>query len=246
MRPLESFIDAYPRIAADVAARANSGKDSRIVFVGGGAAGVELSLSMHHALHALRATFTLVSAENTLPGNVGPRLHRLMRERGFCVLTDVRAKEIREGQVTLENGEVIAADFVIVSLGASAAAWPAESGLHTDEAGFITVNDYLQSTSHHAVFAVGDAATMVNFTRPKSGVYAVRAGPPLIENLRRYLVGEDLIAHVPQKRSLYLVSTGDRYAVGSWGALSWEGRWVWRWKDWIDGGFVGKYWVGGA
>ena len=241
VRPLESFIDAYPRIAAEVAARAHAGKDSRIVFVGGGAAGVELSLSMHHALRALRATFALVSAENTLPGRVGPRLHRLMRERRFRVLTHARAKKISEGEVTLENGEVIAADFVIVSLGASAATWPTESGLRTDKDGFISVNDHLQSTSHHNVFAVGDAASMVNFTRPKSGVYAVRAGPPLAENLRRYLGGEELIAHVPQKRSLYLVSTGDRYAVGSWGALSWEGRSVWRWKDWIDRGFVKKY-----
>ena len=103
------------------------------------------------------------------------------------------------------------------------------------------VNDYLQSVSHENVFAAGDCATMVNFTRPKSGVYAVRAGPPIARNLRHYLNSEPLAAYAPHAHSLYLVSTGDRYAIASWGSLALEGRWVWRWKDRIDRGFVAKY-----
>lgn len=241
VRPLESFIHAYSRISADVVARAAAGKQTQIVFVGAGAAGVELALSMQYALRTLRSTFTLVSAANTLPGSVGPRLLRIMRERGFQLYPAKAAALIEAGQVTLQDGTVIPADHVVVSTGAVAATWPAISGLKTDPGGFILVNDHLQSISHPEVFAAGDCATMVNYTRPKSGVYAVRAGPPLAENLRRCLLGQDLVAHIPQERSLYLISTGDRYAIGSWGSVTWEGRWVWRWKDWIDRSFVKKY-----
>lgn len=243
VRPLESFIDAYSRISAEVAARAATGKQTRIVFVGAGAAGVELALSMQYALRNLHTTFTLVSAANTLPGSVGPRLLRIMRERGFQLFVGKAAASVEAGKVTLQDGTEISADHVVVSTGAIAAKWPATSGLKTDQGGFILVNDHLQSISHPEVFAAGDCATMINYVRPKSGVYAVRAGPPLAENLRRCLRGERLISHVPQERSLYLISAGDKYAIGSWGNIAWEGKWVWGWKDWIDRGFVGKYLV---
>jgi NADH dehydrogenase FAD-containing subunit len=91
------------------------------------------------------------------------------------------------------------------------------------------------------LFAVGDCATMAAYPRPKSGVYAVRAGPPLADNLLRQLEGNQLRPYVPQRRALYLIATGRQYAIGSWGPLSWEGEWVWRWKDRIDRAFIEQY-----
>jgi len=241
VRPIEAFIEAFVIIKRDVIARHQAGKPTSMVFVGAGAAGIELALSMQQAFRDHQVTFTLISAANTLPGSVGPRLARILAQRGFRLFNGKAAERIEVGRVHLQTGEVIAADHVIVSTGASAAAWPRASGLHTDEAGFILVNEYLQSVSHPGVFAAGDCATMLGHARPKSGVYAVRAGPPLAGNLRRCLAGEALKIYVPQERSLYLISTGDRYAIGSWGNFAWEGKWVWRWKDRIDRGFMAKY-----
>ncbi len=245
VRPIEAFIEDFLLLAADVGARAASGQQSRIAFVGAGAAGVELALAMRYAFREQRTTLTLISAANTLPGLVGPRLLRMMRARGFQFLAGRTAQRIEAGRVTLQDGEAISADHIVISTGAVAATWPAASGLKTNGSGFILVNDHLQSISHPDVFAAGDCATMVNYQRPKSGVYAVRAGPPLAENLRRHLRGEKLIPFRPRKRSLYLISTGDKYAIGSWGTFAWEGKWVWRWKDRIDRRFVEKYWFSG-
>lgn len=240
IRPIESFIVQYGKITEEIRNRRNAGR-IRIAFVGAGAGGVELAMAMQHAFRDIDLGVTLISAANTLPGNVGPRLGDRMRAQGIAIFAGQAAAEILPQGVRLASGGVVEADQVFVAIGASAAKWPHESGLVADKQGFILVNDHLQSVSHANVFAAGDCATMEHHPRPKSGVYAVRAGPPLAENLRRYLVGDELKRYVPQARSLYLISAGAKYAIGSWGNWSWEGRWVWWWKDWIDRKFMRTY-----
>src|SRR5260370_162894 len=90
-------------------------------------------------------------------------------------------------------------------------------------------------------FAAGDTIASAGRELPKSGVYAVRAGPVLADNIRRTLTGRSLRPFKPQREALYLVSTGERYAVGIRNGVVVEGAWVWRWKDWIDRRFMRKY-----
>mgnify|MGYP000184907437 CR=1 FL=1 len=50
--------------------------------------------------------------------------------------------------------------------------------------GYIEVNNAYQSISDNRVFAGGDIAKIKHQPRPRSGVFAVRAGPILAKNLR--------------------------------------------------------------
>jgi len=135
----------------------------------------------------------------------------------------------------------VQADAIIWATHASAPGWYKESGLAVDDKGFIEINDSLQSVSHQDVFAAGDIATVVDYPRPKSGVFAVRQGPPLYKNIRRALTNKPLKKHIPQISFLSLISTGDKCAIGSRGPFTFKGCWIWKLKDYIDREFMRKY-----
>jgi selenide,water dikinase len=131
-------------------------------------------------------------------------------------------------------------DLVVLTTGAVALPWLRQTGLETDERGFIRVDAELRA-SNGEVFAVGDCAVLRRGAHPKSGLYSVRHGETLALNLRNLLAEKPLQPFRPQKHGLVLLSCGDRYAVAGRGAWAAAGRWVWRWKDWIDRRFMRRY-----
>jgi selenide,water dikinase len=116
-----------------------------------------------------------------------------------------------------------------------------DTGLALDTDGFIRVRDTLQTETDPLIFAAGDCASMTGWPLEKAGVFAVRMGKPLAENLRRTMLRRPLLSYRPQRRWLALISTGDRHAVASRGRLFARGDWVWRWKDWIDRRFMRRF-----
>ncbi len=225
----------------------------RIGVVGAGAAGVELALSMQFRLRELLQDvsgaadpeFHLFSgAPEVLPSHnrrVRGKFARILAERGVQVHLDSRVAEVTEDGVVDTQGRRFPLEEVLWTTQAGAQPWPAEAGLRVDSRGFIEVSDTLQSLSHGDVFASGDIAAMVNHPREKAGVFAVRQGPPLAENIRRVLLGRKPEPFRPQKNFLSLVSTGDRYAVASRSVFALEGAWLWRWKDSIDRKFMRRF-----
>lgn len=249
IRPIENFISQWQQTLAVIDASARTGGDAAIVtVVGGGAGGVEIALAAAwRARSGPPMRLQLVSGmAGVLPG-FAPRV-RAMAQRALqkmeVRLIEDDAVELGADTVLLADGGELSTNFSIVATGSLAARWPREAGLAVDERGFIAIDEFQRSTSHSFVFAAGDCASVVGHPRPKSGVYAVRAGPPLTDNLRRAITGASLRRHVPQARALYLLSTGRRHAIATWGGLSAEGDWAWRWKDHIDRRFMRSFGAG--
>ncbi len=250
VKPIDKWLHDWEALQARVL---QSNGDFRIAVIGGGAGGVELALSTQHRLQSLlrsqdddvsRLHYVLFTdGPKILPthnSGVRKRFMRVLGERGIEIQTDSRVVEVEAGGVHLDGGAFRSADAVLWVTWAAAPEWPAQSGLAVDDQGFITVDRELRSTSHPGIFAAGDIASLPD-PRPKSGVFAVRQGPVLTENLRRSVAGRPLKPYKPQRNFLGLISTGDPYAIASRGNWSWEGKLLWTWKDWIDRRFMQRF-----
>ena len=247
VKPVQGFISAWDGLVHEAGDRELS-----LVVVGAGAAGIELCLSMQYRLQQRvpqnRMKFAVITfTAGILPDHnagVRERMKRVLQARDVAIRTGSCVIGREGANLLVQGGEVVRADRVVWATGPAAPRWLSDSGLRTDDQGFVLVDDSLRALSHPDVFAAGDIATMVHHPRPKSGVYAVRQGPPLAANLRLALRGDMPRTFEPQSRALQLITTGDRNAIASWGPLHAEGGWVWRWKDRIDRRFMRRYAVG--
>jgi pyridine nucleotide-disulfide oxidoreductase family protein len=237
VRPIEAFGALWPQVEQLAQGRALS-----VAVLGGGAAGVELCMAVAHRLPACSITLVTGGPEPAAayPAAVRNRVRRALKKRNITVLQEACAG-IHPGEVELAGGARLACDAPILALGAQAAPWLAGSGLALDAQGFVLVNAFQQSVSHPDVFAAGDAASREDMNLPKSGVYAVHAGPALARNLMAKVLDTPLTAHHPPARTLNLLSCGGHEAIAAWGPWHAQGRWVWHWKDRIDRGFIAKF-----
>ena len=248
IKPVDGFVAGWEAIERALLQRRD--RPFRIAVVGGGAGGTEVCLALQHRVAArsqngARVQFALVADTAELlpthnPG-VRRRLTRAVRQRGIELHLNRRVVAVTPDTLKCQPDEDIPFDSAIWITNAAPAAWLRQTGLATDDNGFVAVSDRLQSTSHPRVFAAGDIAALAGHDLAKSGVFAVREGPPLANNLRRACRGEPLVPYRPQRQHLALISTGDKYAIASRGRWNAEGAFIWRLKNRIDRRWMRMY-----
>jgi selenide,water dikinase len=243
VKPIDRFAARWEALLE----RAQSECQVRLAIIGGGAGGVELALAAQRRLAGLLGTaleVTLVTREGLLPShNRGVRriFTRLLAGRGIRIVTHNAVVRVEPGRLIAADGSAVPFDEALWVTEAAGAPWLAQTGLPLDERGFVVIDERLRSPVDSAVFAAGDIATMPAHPREKAGVYAVRAGPPLADNLRRALAGKSLRRAIPQRRALALIGSGDGHAAASRGPFAAYGRSLWQLKDWIDRRWMRRY-----
>ena len=221
-------------------------------IVGAGAAGLELAFALNHRLGIKaeknglpKPVLYLCQAAAELLPEAPPRLRakakNALAAQGIQFQPQFRAVRQGAGQLASASGAVLEVDQVFWATGAAPQAFLQNSDLAGTPSGYIAVNAQLQSVSHPNVFAVGDAADMVEQARPKAGVYAVRQAPVLFKNLVRMHRGQSLIRFKPQQRVLSLIALGEQTALGYKGPFWGWGRSLWRLKRRIDYKFLDSF-----
>lgn len=245
IKPMATFLERLEAALLAVGdANLRSSRTVSAVVVGGGAGGVEIALALAARLkqRSPPVALKLLDGGNEIlagySNGLRDRAMRTLAKRQIDVVLGRRAVDIGAGGLQLADGATIPADLVIWAAGAAPNPVLAAFDVPRTDDGFVAVRPTLQSLNDDAVFAVGDAATIVGRETPKAGVYAVRQGPILWSNLRRFFEQAPLRQYRPQSGFLSLLSTGDGRAIGQYKGLVFEGPWAWRWKDHIDRKFM--------
>lgn len=251
IKPMQTFLQRLrERIEKRVRSkRTVADTKLRITVVGAGAGGTEIAFCLPHRL---RLWFPeqdfevslLTSSSNVATGCIPATVRLVEKElerNNIRVHVGRRVTEVEEGQLRCDTGEVIETDLAIWATGASAPAALTTFGLPSDERGFLLTEPTLQVVGQDAIFAVGDSGTLQHGATPKAGVYAVRQGPILWQNIRRALGNQPLLEFHPQRDFLTLLNLGDGRAIAQYKGMAFRGKWCWRLKDYIDSKFMDKY-----
>ena len=248
IKPMQTFLERLKMRLDALREHAAEDRPLRVVVVGSGVAGIEITCCIQPFLRAQgiqESTIQLVTrSSDILPEAITStrkKVHQVLRQRGHTVTTNSAVQQVTHGEVLIEDGKRIAADLVIWATGASSPPALSQFQLPVDDRGFIATDHTLRSVSGSPIFAVGDSGTIASEALPKAGVYAVRQGPILWENLQHTLNGTPLRSYKPQRSFLKLINLGDGRAVGQWMNFSFAGRWAYWLKDRIDSKFIEKY-----
>ena len=242
VKPMTGFLDEWERLKATFQPGTSF---PSIAIIGGGLGGVELALAVRHYASQIapgqapgitivdRAARILSESSRGLR----TRMERELKRGGVAVRTQAEATRHEGGILHLSDGTSLEADFVLWAAGARPQDWLSQCRLANKD-GFPIVDASLRSVSHPNIYVCGDVAHFQPHPLMKAGVYAVRQGPILMQNLVRAAKGDPQIEYKPQTDYLKLVSLGRRKAVAEkWGlCVSLPG--LWGQKRWIDCSFI--------
>lgn len=238
-KPLDVFADRWASFVAE--------GGGPVAVVGGGVAGVELAMAAAFRLQAAtgRSEVALLDRGEVLE-SVHPKARARLLARlsrlGVVLYEHSEVSRIAADHLLLASGDRIESHFSLGAAGARPHDWLATTGLPLVD-GFLPVDPHLRVAGHPQVFAAGDCAALTFSPRPKAGVFAVRAAPVLLANLRALAEGRegDLKRFRPQRDYLKLISLGGKGALAEKAGMVADGPLLWRWKNRIDQAFMDKF-----
>jgi len=243
VKPISHLLDLRHRITA----RPRTHIPLRIVVVGAGDAGVEVTGNLRRLLNHLGQPFhiTLVSPENQPLASYPPRAAKLFRaslkDENIRFLMAYRVTEIRADTVLLDDNTSLDTDLTVLATGVHPPELLQVSGLPVADDGALRVNPFLQNCQYLRIFGAGDCIHFEAKPLPRVGVHSVRQAPVLHHNLQAFLCDRPLRAYRPQSAYLLIRNLGDGTGLLTWRGLVMRSRWALQFKTWLDTRFVRQY-----
>ena len=258
VKPMQSFLERLKTKLTQVQQTAQASaksKSVRIVIVGGGIGSIEIAFCLHKRLQddpdslgfgsSAKAELSLVTGGKRVGAGLLPATQDKVLEhfgqRDITAVEGSRVAEINQDHLLLTNGDRVDADVVIWATSAIAPQLLGELGFETDGRGFLSTRPTLQTVTSDRVFAVGDSGTIVGSNLVKAGVYAVRQGPVLWDNIQRLISKRKLLDYVPQSGFLKLINTADSKTIAEFKGKTIYAGWCWKLKNRIDVKFMKMY-----
>lgn len=227
VKPLDEVIKLKERL------KTYSQNKRKLLVIGGGASGAELALTFKEAFKELDVT--LISRDNRLGSNFNRRVSKLLlkslREKDVHYSLAEELLEVREKSILTSKGER-PYDELLLSTGFKGPE-VTFNGFPLTEENFLLTEKTLEVCE--GVFALGDSISFKDYPKmPRTGVFAIKEAPLLVENIRRKIEGQELLSFTPQKHYLQLINTSKKTAILSLGPLTFKSKRAWALKDNID------------
>ena len=220
----------------------------RISIVGGGIGSIETAFCLKKKLliegrsHAI----SLVTRSSRIGKGLATSTQKLieaqLEEKHIELITDRSVIEINADSIRLGTQKLVDTDIVIWGTGAVAPKLLDALPVEKDNRGFIATRPTLQTIDSDVIYAVGDSGTITGSETDKAGVFAVRQGPILWQNIRNHIDGDRRMApYEPQTDYLKLINTADGKSIAQRKGQGFYAKWCWWLKDRIDRKFMEMY-----
>lgn len=235
VKPISEIVRFKNILASDTDLKTNP---KNLIIVGAGASGIELALSFKLAFPNLLITI-ITRGEKLLSKFNRPAqkiIKNTLKERH--IKYSLGEELIRVGDDYIEtNVGKRKYDYLLLSTGFSGDDI-SYVGFETNKQNYLIIDNYLKADQRS--LAIGDMTSLKNYPdTPKTGVFAIKEGAILFENLKKLLVGEkNLKAYKPQTLYMQIINLGKKKAIISWGPLAFKGKSAWKIKDKIDRNYM--------
>ncbi len=169
-------------------------KPARAAVIGGGFIGLEMAENLHDRGCKVSVIEMADQVMQPIDFEMAQQVHHHMRTEGVDLKLGDGVKtfsydhKTKETTITLQSGETVVADLVILSIGVRPQTNLAkEAGLELNKRGGIVVDDYLL-TSDPNIYALGDAVEIMDFNDSKRTMVPL-AGPA---NKQGRIVGNNI------------------------------------------------------
>jgi NADH:ubiquinone reductase (H+-translocating) len=132
-----------------------------VVVCGGGLTGVETATEIAESHPRLKVVLLSRERPGAMMGDKArEHLERALTRLGVEVRVGADIVKVLPDAVELADGELVAYDACVWTVGVRVSPLASEAGIATDERGRIMTDATLQSISHPSVYAIGDAAAV--------------------------------------------------------------------------------------
>ncbi len=216
------------------------------IVIGGGPTGVEIAGALselsrfvladdYRAVHADSTRVILLEGQDRLlPGafheSLAKKAHVQLEELGVEVRVGTMVQSIDEQGVHLEDGETLESTTVLWTAGVRGRRLSEAIGVEVDRGGRIVVGPDLSLPGHPEVFAVGDAASVIDQKsgRPLPGIapVAMQQARWVAKNIKRSLAKKDRAEFTYLDKGI-MATVGRSRAVAQSGPFKMSGLLAW-------------------
>jgi NADH dehydrogenase len=229
-----------------------------IVIGGAGLTGVEIAAEMQHyfnryyksnTLSCDRIAIHLISGSDTVLKGMHPKIiqdaMKHLENLGVILHCGSHISKVEPHKTCLENGEVVDFDFMLFTGGIRATAMTKSIEVEHNKLGQIIVDLTLQVPGHPEVFAVGDAAEIIDMQGKRIGdtaQAAIKSGIHAARNIDLILSGREPVAANIKILGL-AIAMGGNYAILSIGRIRMSGKAAHYVKKLIENMYKWPLWI---